>query len=94
LKLSSGKSKRLQNPNKLRRQGKLLADEQEMSFNLGLNRVQEVLVVGLMIVLVFAMFSNMEFADKISIGVIVFALIFLTSIANQILNQLKERRQS
>lgn len=65
-----------------------------MSFNLGLNRVQEVLVVGLMIVLVFAMFSNMEFADKISIGVIVFALIFLTSIANQILNQLKERRQS
>jgi hypothetical protein len=94
VKLSSGKSKRLQNPNKLRRQGKLLADEQEMSFNLGLNRVQEVLVVGLMIVLVFAMFSNMEFADKISIGVIVFALIFLTSIANQILNQLKERRQS
>jgi hypothetical protein len=72
----------------------LLADEQEMSFNLGLSRVQEVLVMGLMIVLVFAMFSNMEFTDKISVGVIVFALIFLTSIANQILNQLKERRQS
>jgi hypothetical protein len=72
----------------------LLADEQDMSFNLGLSRVQEVLVMGLMIVLVFAMFSNMEFTDKISVGVIVFALIFLTSIANQILNQLKERRQS
>ncbi len=44
-----------------------------MSMNLGLNRVQEVLIMGLMIVLVFAMFSGMELTDKISIGVIVFA---------------------
>jgi hypothetical protein len=61
-----------------------------MSMNLGLNRVQEVLVVGLMLVLVFAMFSNMGLMDKISIGVLVFALIFLTTMATQLLNQAKE----
>lgn len=61
-----------------------------MSFKLGLNRVQEVLVVGLMIVLVFAMFSGMELTDKISIGVIVFALMFLTTMANQLLEQMKQ----
>jgi hypothetical protein len=64
-----------------------------MSFKLGLNRVQEALVIGLMIVLVFAMYSNMELMDKISLGVLVFALIFLTTMANQILNQLKERQR-
>jgi hypothetical protein len=64
-----------------------------MSFKLGLNRVQEALVIGLMIVLVFAMYSNMELTDKISLGVLVFALIFLTTMANQILNQLKERQR-
>lgn len=52
--------------------------------------MQEVLVVGLMIVLVFAMFSGMELTDKISIGVIVFALMFLTTMANQLLEQMKQ----
>jgi hypothetical protein len=47
--------------------------------------------MGLMIVLVFSMFSSMELTDKISIGVIVFALIFLTTMANQLLEQMKER---
>ena len=61
-----------------------------MSFKLGLNRVQEALVVGLMIVLVFAMFSGMELTDKISVGVIVFALMFLTTMANQLLEQMKQ----
>jgi hypothetical protein len=65
-----------------------------MSFKLGLNRVQEVLVMGLMIVLVFALFSNMELTYKIGIGVIVFMLIFLTSAAAQALNQAEERKQS
>jgi hypothetical protein len=64
-----------------------------MSFKLGLNRVQEALVVGLMIVLVFAMFSSMGLTDKISVGVIVFALIFLTTMANQLLEQAKEARK-
>ena len=50
--------------------------------------------MGLMIVLVFALFSNMELIDKISLGVIVFALIFLTTTASQLLNQLKERNKN
>jgi len=56
-----------------------------MSFKLGLNRIQEVLVMGLMLVLVFALFSSMELIYKISIGAIVFTLIFLTSIVSQVL---------
>jgi len=64
-----------------------------MSLKLGLNRVQEVLIMGLMIVLVFAMFSSIAFTDKVSLGVIVFALIFLTTIANQLLEQAKERNK-
>ena len=46
-----------------------------------------------MIVLVFAMFSSMGLTDKISVGVIVFALIFLTTMANQLLEQAKEARK-
>ena len=64
-----------------------------MSFKLGLNRVQEVLVMGLMIVLVFALWSNMELMYKISIGVIVFTLILLTSMASQVMKQAEERKQ-
>jgi hypothetical protein len=64
-----------------------------MSLKLGLNRVQEALIVGLMIVLVFAMFSSIALVDKVSLGVIVFALIFLTTIANQLLEQAKERNK-
>ena len=63
-----------------------------MSFKLGLNRVQEALVMGLMIVLVFALFSSMELMYKISIGVIVFTLIFLVSVAGQILKQVEEAK--
>jgi hypothetical protein len=49
--------------------------------------------MGLMIVLVFALWSNMELMYKISIGVIVFALILLTSMASQVLKQAEERKQ-
>ena len=63
-----------------------------MSFKLGLNRVQEVLVMGLMIVLVFALWSNIEVIYKISLGVIIFALILLTSMSYQILKQAEERK--
>lgn len=65
-----------------------------MSFNLGLNRIQEFLVMGLMIILVFALFSNMELTYKLSIGAIVFTLIFLTSIATQLLKQTEERKRA
>jgi len=67
--------------------------EHIMSLKLGLNRVQEVLVMGLMIVLVFALWSNMELMYKISIGVIVFTLILLTSMASQVLKQAEERKR-
>ena len=59
-----------------------------MSFKLGLNRVQEVLVLGLMLVSIFAIFySEIEFTYKIGIVAIVFSIILLTSLANQILQQ-------
>ncbi len=64
-----------------------------MSFKLGLNRVQEALIMGLMIVLVFAMFSGIELTDKINLGILVFALIFLTTMANQLLEQMKDRNR-
>lgn len=64
-----------------------------MSFKLGMNRVQEALVMALMIILVFSVFSNIELAYKISIGVIVFTLIFLVSTASQILKQAEEARK-
>jgi len=83
----------VQKPNKHLRKRKLSTVEHKMSLKLGLNRVQEVLVMGLMIVLIFALFSNMEYTYKISIGVIVFALIFLTSMAAQVLKQAEERKR-
>jgi hypothetical protein len=64
-----------------------------MSFKLGLTGIQELLVMGLMIVLVFAMFSNMELSYKIGIGALVFALIFLTSIASQLFKQAEDRKR-
>jgi hypothetical protein len=64
-----------------------------MSFKLGMNRIQEALVMALMIILVFAMFSSIELAYKISIGVIVFTLIFLVSTASQILKQAEQARK-
>ena len=59
-------------------------------FKLGLNRVQEVLVMGLIIILAFTVWSNIELLYKISIGAIVFVLILLTSMASQILKQAEE----
>jgi hypothetical protein len=58
-----------------------------------LTGIQELLVMGLMIVLVFAMFSNMELSYKIGIGALVFALIFLTSIASQLFKQAEDRKR-
>jgi hypothetical protein len=66
----------------------------KMSFKLGLNRVQEVLVLALMLVFVFAvLYSEIEFTYKIGIAALVFSIIFLTSIAGQVLKQQEEKRQ-
>jgi hypothetical protein len=65
-----------------------------MSFKLGLNRVQEVLVLALMLVFVFAvLYSDIELTYKIGIAVLVFSIIFLTSMAGQVLKQEEEKRR-
>ncbi|MBT0159757.1 hypothetical protein G4O51_07210 [Candidatus Bathyarchaeota archaeon A05DMB-2] len=65
-----------------------------MSFKLGANSVQDGLTIALMVVLVFAvLYSDMQLAYKIGIGVLVFSIIFLTSIAGQMLKQMKEKEK-
>ncbi len=68
-----------------------------MSLRTGLGNlsgVQEVLVLALMLVSVFALFfSDIELAYKIGIAVLAFSIIFLTSLASQLLKQEKEKRQ-
>jgi|APFre7841882654_1041346.scaffolds.fasta_scaffold758194_1 hypothetical protein len=57
--------------------------------------VQEALVLALMLVTVFALFYvTMDIIYKVVIGVMVFAVIFLITIATQILRQQKEVKQA
>ena len=62
-----------------------------MSLRLGLgdiSGIQEVLVLALMLVSIFALFfSDLELVYKIGIAALVFSLIFLTSLAGQLLKQ-------
>jgi predicted cation transporter len=66
-----------------------------MSLRTGLSNlgaVQEVLILGLMLVSVFAIFfSDMDFTYKIGIAALAFSVIFLTSLAGQLLKQEKEQ---
>jgi hypothetical protein len=68
-----------------------------MSLRLGLGNmssVQEVLVLALMLVSIFALFfSDLELAYKIGIAALVFAVIFLTSLASQLLKEGEEKKQ-
>jgi len=60
-----------------------------------LSGVQEILVLALMLVSVFAIFySDMELMYKIGIAVLAFSVIFLTTLASQVLKQEKDNRQS
>ncbi len=65
-----------------------------MSLRLGLGNmsaVQEVLVLGLMLVSIFALFfSDLELAYKIGIAVLAFSLIFMASLATQLLKEEKK----
>jgi hypothetical protein len=65
-----------------------------MSLRTGLgnmSRVQEVLVLALMLLSLFALFfSDMEFTYKIGIVALSFSVIFLASLASQLLKQEKE----
>lgn len=65
-----------------------------MSFKLGLNGVQEALVLALMLVFVFAVFySEIELAYKICIAVLVLSIIFLTSMASQAMKQEEQKKR-
>jgi len=64
-----------------------------MSFKLGLNRVQELMVIALMLVLIFALYSNIDLAYKIVIGAMVFTIILLTSVAAEALKEIEERNK-
>ena len=69
----------------------------EMSLRLGLKNlsaVQEILVLALTMVSVFAIFySDMELTYKIGIAALAFSVIFLTTLASQVLKQEKENKQ-
>lgn len=57
--------------------------------------VQELLVLALMFVSVFALFYvDLDIMYKVGIGVLVFSVIFLTTLAAQILRQQKESKQT
>ena len=67
-----------------------------MSLRLGLGNmsaVQEVIVLALMLVSLFALFfSDLELIYKIGIAALVFSLIFLISLATQLLGEEKKNR--
>ena len=69
-----------------------------MSLRLGLGNmsaVQEILVLALMLVSLFALFfSDIELAYKIGIAALAFSLVFLTSLASQLLKEDKENKQT
>jgi hypothetical protein len=66
-----------------------------MSSRLGLGNmsgVQEALVLALMLVSVFALFfSDIEFTYKIGIAALAFSVVFLASLASQLLKQEDEQ---
>jgi uncharacterized membrane protein YGL010W len=56
--------------------------------------VQEALVLALMLVTVFAVFYvDMDLSYRIAIGVMAFMVVFLATIANQILKQQREAQK-
>ena len=63
-------------------------------FKLGMDRIQEALVFGLMLVFIFAIiYSGMDLTYKIGIGVLVFTLIMVASMANQAIKQQQEQEK-
>jgi len=63
-------------------------------FKLGMDSIQEVLVLGLMLVFIFAvMYSGMSWTYKIGIGMLVVTLVFVATMANQALRQQREEEK-
>jgi hypothetical protein len=62
--------------------------DDKTSLKLGLDKIQEVLVLALTIVFFVAVFySNIEFLYKIIVSIMVFSIIFLVGLANQAIRQ-------
>ena len=60
-------------------------------FKLGMDSIQEFLVLGLMLVLIFAVFySGIAWMYKIGIGAMVVTLVFVATMANQALKRQRE----
>ena len=72
-------------------------EQRKMSLRIGvgnMSTVQEILVLALMLVSLFVLFfSDIELAYKIGIGALAFSLVFLTSLASQLLKENKENKQ-
>ena len=63
-------------------------------FKIGTDAIQEVLVLGLMLVFIFAvLYSGIDWGYKIGIGAIVFTLIFVSTVASQALKQQQEKEK-
>jgi len=62
--------------------------DDKTSLKLGLDKIQEALVLALMIVFFVAVFySNIEFLYKIIVSAMVFSIIFLVGLVNQAIRQ-------
>jgi hypothetical protein len=63
-------------------------------FKLGMDTIQEALVLGLMLVFIFAVvYSGISWTYKIGIGAIVVTLVFVATMANQALRQQREEEK-
>ncbi|MFB3888998.1 MAG: hypothetical protein ACE14S_05865 [Candidatus Bathyarchaeia archaeon] len=66
-----------------------------MSLRLGADKVQEGLVLALMIVFMFAVvYSSIDLTYKIGIGALVFSIILVASVASQGLKQQQDQDKS
>ncbi len=63
-------------------------------FKLGMDRIQEFLVLALMLVFIFAVvYSGMDWIYKIGIGALVVTLVFVATMANQAIKQQREEEK-
>jgi hypothetical protein len=65
-----------------------------MSFKMNMDRIQEALVLGLMLIFIVAvLYSGMAWTYKIGIGALVFTLVIVATLANQALKQQQEEEK-
>ena len=63
-------------------------------FKTGMTGIQEAFIFALMIIFIIAViYSNIDFRYKIGIGALVFTIIFIASLANQVLKQQEEKKK-